>query len=146
MKLFALTLLVVANLIANQAFAGDIPTQPLARADCDKAAMAWDENANVCSESSKEAGSQTASEAAAEVGVSSQPLTRLECDKAGLVWADNANVCGVADSTRVFGGVRIGIRKGGDHARVRGDGYFKAATNEKRMRCAPEAPRLFGGS
>ena len=54
MKLFALTSLVVGSLIANQAFAGDISTQPLTREDCDKAAMAWDDNANVCgSESDK---------------------------------------------------------------------------------------------
>jgi hypothetical protein len=53
-KLFALTSLVVGSLIANQAFAADISTQPLTREDCDKAAMARDDNANVCgSESDK---------------------------------------------------------------------------------------------
>ena len=39
---------IVGNLIAAQAFAGDVSPQPLTRADCDKAAMAWDTNANVC--------------------------------------------------------------------------------------------------
>jgi hypothetical protein len=65
-KLFALTFLVVGSLIANQAFAGNISTQPLTREGCDKAAMAWDENGNVCTANSKKDSS-------------SQPLTRLEC-------------------------------------------------------------------
>ena len=38
----------VGNLVAAQAFAGDVSPQPLTRAGCDKAAMAWDTNANVC--------------------------------------------------------------------------------------------------
>jgi lipoprotein-anchoring transpeptidase ErfK/SrfK len=86
-KLFALTFLVVVNLIANEAFAGDISTQPLTRADCDKTAMAWDENANVCVANSK-------GETATDEDVSSQPLTRPECDKAAIAWDDKANVCG----------------------------------------------------
>ena len=48
MKFFALIFLVVGNLIVGQAFAGDISGQPLTRADCDRAAMTWDETANVC--------------------------------------------------------------------------------------------------
>ena len=48
MKFFALVFLVAGNLIAVQASARDITIQPLTRAECDGAAMAWDENANVC--------------------------------------------------------------------------------------------------
>jgi lipoprotein-anchoring transpeptidase ErfK/SrfK len=95
-KLLALTFLIIGNLVANQAFAEDISAQPLTRVDCDKAALAWDENANVCIAKSGEAESQFALEAAAKADVSGQPLTRLDCDKAGMSWNDNANVCGSA--------------------------------------------------
>jgi hypothetical protein len=81
-KFLALTFLIIGNLIATQVYADDVSPQPLTRVDCDKAAMAWDENANVCIANSGE--------------VSSQPLTRLDCDKAGMAWNDNANVCGSA--------------------------------------------------
>jgi lipoprotein-anchoring transpeptidase ErfK/SrfK len=81
-RLVALTVLVVGSLFANQVHAEDVSTQPLTRVDCDKAEMAWDENANVCG---------------ADWGhVWGQPLTRHECDKAGMGWNDNANVCGTA--------------------------------------------------
>jgi hypothetical protein len=80
MKLLALTFLIIGNLVANQAYADDVSSQPLARVDCDKAEMAWDENANVCIANSEE--------------VSSQPLTRSDCDRAGMSWNDNAHVCG----------------------------------------------------
>jgi hypothetical protein len=61
--------------------AKDFSGQPLTRIDCNKAEMAWDENANVC---------------IANAGGSGQPLTRLGCEMAGMVWNDNANVCGAA--------------------------------------------------
>jgi hypothetical protein len=79
-KLLALTFLIIGNLVANQAYADDVSSQPLARVDCEKAEMAWDENANVCIANSEE--------------VSSQPLTRSDCDRAGMSWNDNAHVCG----------------------------------------------------
>ena len=71
-------LFIVGNLVAAQAFAGDVSPQPLTRADCDKAAMAWDTNANVC---------------VANSGILGQPLTRSDCDKAGMSWKDNVHVC-----------------------------------------------------
>src|SRR5262249_8846769 len=55
--------------------------QPLTRIDCDKAEMAWDENANVC---------------IADAVGSRQPLTRQGCEMAGMAWNDDANVCGAA--------------------------------------------------
>jgi lipoprotein-anchoring transpeptidase ErfK/SrfK len=93
-KLLALTFLIIGNLVANQAYADDISTQPLTGVDCDKAAMAGDVNANVCVANSKEAKSPFALETAAKADVSGQPLTRLDCDKAGMSWNDNSNVCG----------------------------------------------------
>ena len=84
MKFFSLIFLVAGNLISVQASAHDITIQPLTRAECDRAAMAWDEKANVC---------QSGSEAV----TSNQPLTREECGKAGMKWSDDANVCGGAN-------------------------------------------------
>ena len=91
MKFLALACLLVGTLIAAQASAHDIATQPLTRAECDEAALAWDENGNVCSANSKVAEFQTDLKPAADV--SSQPLTRLGCDKAGMTWDEKANVC-----------------------------------------------------
>ena len=82
MRLAALTVLIIGNLLANQVYAEDVSTQPLTRVDCDNAKMAWDENANVCIANSG--------------NVSRQPLTRLSCESAGMVWNDTANVCGEA--------------------------------------------------
>ena len=82
MRLAALTVLIIGNLLANQVHAEDVSTQPLTRVDCDKAEMAWDENANVCIANSG--------------NVSRQPLTRLSCENAGMAWNDTANVCGEA--------------------------------------------------
>jgi hypothetical protein len=81
-KLLALTFLIIGSLVANPAYADDVSPQPLARVDCDKAAMTWDANANPCVANSGD--------------VTGQPLTRLDCDKAGMMWNDNANVCGTA--------------------------------------------------
>ena len=91
MKFLALAFLVVVNLIAVPASARDITIQPLTRLECERAAVAWDENRNVCSVNSREAESQTELEPGADV--SSQPLTRLKCDEAGLTWDENVNVC-----------------------------------------------------
>ena len=82
MKLLALAFFIIINLVANHAYAQGTLTQPLTRADCDKARMAWDENANACKGNS--------------VDVVGQPLTNADCDKAGAVWNDNANVCEMA--------------------------------------------------
>ena len=80
MKLLALTVLNIGNLLAHQACAEDVSTQPLTRAGCESVGMAWDEGANVCAANSKD--------------VSRQPLTRLDCGSAGMTWNDKANVCG----------------------------------------------------
>ena len=79
MRLAASTVLIVGIVLANQVHAKNFSSQPLTRIDCDKAEMAWDDNANVCIANS--AGSR-------------QPLTRLGCEMAGMAWNDNANVCG----------------------------------------------------
>jgi hypothetical protein len=81
-RLAALTILIIGNLLVTQGYAEDASIQPLTRLDCAKAEMAWDENANVCS--------------ANPADVSRQPLTRLDCETAGMTWNDNANVCGAA--------------------------------------------------
>jgi len=83
-RVLALTVLVVGNLLANQVQAEDVSTQPLTRVDCDKAEMAWDENGNVCSADWRH--------------VLGQPLTRQDCDEADLTWNDGTNVCGAAAS------------------------------------------------
>jgi len=81
MRLAASTLCIIGIVLATQVHAKDFSIQPLTHVDCDKAEMAWDENANVCI-----AGS----------GGSRQPLTRLGCEMAGMAWNENANVCGAA--------------------------------------------------
>ncbi len=93
-RLLALTFLIIGNLVANQAYADDVSPQPLTRVDCDKAAMAWDGNANVCVANLREAQSEIALGTVAKADVSGQPLTRLDCDRTGMSWNDNANVCG----------------------------------------------------
>ena len=76
MKRLAFAFLIVGNLFATEAFAEDVASQPLTRAACDKAAMAWDDTANVC------------------VGaVANPPSARSDCDKAGMSWDDNAHLC-----------------------------------------------------
>ena len=126
MKFFALVFLVAGNLIAVQASARDITIQPLTRAECDRAAMAWDENANVCQSGSEAVTSNQpltreecgkagmkwsddanvcgeANQAVSEVTTPSQPLTRADCDKAGMTWKDNANVCSESEASSVAG-------------------------------------------
>src|SRR5262249_15002314 len=65
--------------------------QPLTRSDCEKAAMSWDDNTNVCASGS--ADLKTVPKAK-NAEVLTQPLTRSDCDQAGMTWNDNANVCG----------------------------------------------------
>ena len=77
--------------------APETASQPLTRADCDKAGMQWSDSANVCGTKSEELKTQAASEAPPEAltdGTASQPLTRIDCDKANMVWNESANVCG----------------------------------------------------
>jgi L,D-transpeptidase catalytic domain len=90
MRFLALAFLVIGNLLAGQAQAEDAAAQPLTRLDCDKAAMSWDDNANICGPVSADMKS-VAKPSATEI--STQPLTRSDCDKAGMTWNDNANVC-----------------------------------------------------
>ena len=62
MKFFSLIFLVAGNLISVQASAHDITIQPLTRAECDRAAMAWDEKANVCQSGSEAVTSKPAAD------------------------------------------------------------------------------------
>ena len=48
MRFVALILLVIGGPLATQAFAEETGPQPLTRADCDKAGLTWNDNANVC--------------------------------------------------------------------------------------------------
>ena len=48
MRFAASTVFIIGVVLANQVHAKDFSIQPLTRIDCDKAEMAWDENANVC--------------------------------------------------------------------------------------------------
>jgi hypothetical protein len=80
MKTAAATFLLVGILAAHQAYGEAVSVQPLTRVDCSRAAMAWDESANVCGANSRD--------------LSGQPLTRLDCVEAGMQWNDSANVCG----------------------------------------------------
>jgi len=75
-----LAFLVIGNLLAGQAHAEDVAVQPLTRSDCDKAAMSWDDNANVCGQAHAAMKSMPKPESL------SQPLTRSECNKAGMTW------------------------------------------------------------
>ena len=68
--------------------------QPLTRADCDQARLAWDDNGNVCDWQAEGPKERLASSPTITGAISSgQPLTRADCDKAGLPWDDNGNVC-----------------------------------------------------
>jgi len=78
-KRLAAVIAIIANLLPQYAFAEDISTQPLTRADCRRAGMGWDEDANICT--------------ASLIEESRQPLTRGECAGARSTWNENANVC-----------------------------------------------------
>ena len=79
MKRIAAVIGIVANLVPLYALAEDVSSQPLTRADCGRAGMGWDENANICT--------------ASLIEDSRQPLTRVECAAAHSTWNENANVC-----------------------------------------------------
>lgn len=97
MRLAALAFLVICNLTASQARAEDI-AQPLTRAHCDAAGMAWDETANICVANSGDRSDQLIFTPELEDSAS-QPLTRGACEMAGLTWDDQANVCSSATQT-----------------------------------------------
>jgi hypothetical protein len=69
-----------------------IAPQPLTRADCKKAGMQWNNNANVCG------GIQVIAKPVGRPNrphvTTRQPLTRADCKKAGLQWNSTGNVCG----------------------------------------------------
>lgn len=89
MRPAALSFLIIGSLFTVQVHAEAPNTQPLTRADCDKAEMVWDENANVCG------SPQVERPAKPEASVSlSQPLTRGDCERAGMTWSDQTHVCG----------------------------------------------------
>jgi hypothetical protein len=97
MRLVALTVLLIGNLFAHQVLAEDVIPQPLTRAACAEARMAWDDNVNVCRAASLAAEPVPEAEGAQTVtDTAPQPLTRADCDMAGMAWDDNANVCGAA--------------------------------------------------
>jgi hypothetical protein len=84
----------IKALLKHFADDGTTSTQPLTRADCEKAGLAWDDG-NVCdwqAEGPKDV--ETTPEITAAIP-SGQPLTRASCNKAGMVWNDRANVCGL---------------------------------------------------
>ena len=103
MRLATSSLVILVSLLASQVHAKEISTQPLTRADCDRAGTAWNENANVCGTAAQAAEAMPEPQVAQPTPESevaddlSQPLTRLDCDRAGMTWNDGANVC-VADS------------------------------------------------
>jgi hypothetical protein len=70
---------------------GNAP-QPLTRADCKKAGLQWNNNANVCG--GKQATAKSVAKPSKFHAIAAQPLTRADCKKAGLQWNNNANVCG----------------------------------------------------
>ena len=78
------------NAHATTMIASDVEGQPLTRAACDMAGLAWDDNGNVCDWKPQE---QFASEPTTGGIALSQPLTRAACDMARFAWNDEANVC-----------------------------------------------------
>jgi hypothetical protein len=97
-RLAALTVLLIGNVLASQVHAEEISTQPLTRADCHRARMTWNDTAKVCAAAQ---GLEAFVEAlfakrAMSAGAGNQPLTRNDCDSGGMTWNDAANVCGVA--------------------------------------------------
>ena len=78
-KRLAAVLALIANLVPQHAFAENTSAQPLTRADCVRAGIKWDENANVCTGSLIEDFAQH--------------LTRGECTAAHSTWNEDENVC-----------------------------------------------------
>jgi hypothetical protein len=95
-RLATSSLAIIVSLLASQVHAKEISTQPLMRADCDRAGMTWNDTANVCAAAQgAEAFVEAlfAQPAMSEVS-GNQPLTREDCARDGMAWNDNANVCG----------------------------------------------------
>ena len=73
----------IAVLVSWPAFAADTASQPLTRADCEKAGIAWDDSANVCA--SNQGGATQAVVPKAETStksmVGSKPAKALEMTK-----------------------------------------------------------------
>ncbi len=82
MKRLAASVLLVANLLVNHAFAAGT-AQPLTRSDCDQAGFGWSENANIC---------DTAK-------ITRQPLTKADCVGANVKWNEGANACDLNGTT-----------------------------------------------
>ena len=85
-------------MVASMTFAAHALSQPLTRLECDKSAMHWSEEANVCVEANLTAATPQSSTAFA-ADISSQPLTREDCDKASMRWSEGANVCSESSLT-----------------------------------------------
>src|SRR5262249_36777440 len=96
-KRSALILLIIGNVVASHAYGDPVSTQPLTRADCAKAGLAWNDNANVCAPASEVARAMPKPGPAERAG---QQLTRSDCDKAAMRWNDSANVCGEKSGTQ----------------------------------------------
>jgi len=90
--------LIIANVLAGQAYAEHVTAQALTRSDCDKTGMSWDANANVCGSAFRDPKTMPKPQAAE---ILSQPLTRSDCGKVGMTWNDNANVCGEKSEAQV---------------------------------------------
>ena len=82
-KRSALILLIIGNVVASQAYGDPVSTQPLTRADCDKAGLVWNDNASVCGPASEVARTVPKPAPAERSG---QPLTAAfsgACSAAG---------------------------------------------------------------
>ena len=96
-RLASIFVLASGLMVASMTFAAHALSQPLTRLECDKSAMHWSEEANVCVEANLTAATPQSSTAFA-ADISSQPLTREDCDKASMRWNEGANVCADASS------------------------------------------------
>jgi hypothetical protein len=85
-KFLATALVLICGFAATAALADDVVPQPLTHADCERAHLKWDDNANVCT---------SAVDLAVTPASTGQPLTRRECGLAHMTWDDSANVCDV---------------------------------------------------
>ena len=98
MRLLTLSFLIIGSLAAHQAYAQDVSPQPLTRADCDKAGMAWDANVNVCVVTS--GGSVTQAAPKATNSVASSVLINIDKTKQKMtVLVDGVERYGWAIST-----------------------------------------------
>jgi lipoprotein-anchoring transpeptidase ErfK/SrfK len=90
-KRLAPLLVIIFTLAGTQAFAEQLVSQPLTRADCEKSNLTWNDNANVCDVSVREA--EATREPDATAVSTGQPLTRKGCELADMHWNDFAHVC-----------------------------------------------------